>query len=144
MAAEAAKASSQGRSEPQLLSTTLQNALRQVREAGVTGAGSPEPPHTAKARVAVGNASVKQSRAARAKISAWKSRVARGILVDGFGKDAAALRKRVLGGTFDAETLAGAGLPLVAPYRLEMRSQLQVAAAGGKWKRRFSKSLRDK
>jgi hypothetical protein len=122
MATEAAKASAQG--GPKSLSSTLQTAFRQVREAGVASAAGLEPPHIANAFVAVGNSSVKQSRAARAKIAVWKSRVARGLVVDGFGKDATALRKRVLG-TFDSETLTAAGLPMVASYRLEMRSQLQ-------------------
>lgn len=121
LATDAAKASS---TESKPLSSTLQNALRHVRESGVENAAGLEPPQIANAFVSVGNASLKQSRAARAKIAVWKSRVARGLLVDGFGKDATSLRKRVLG-TFDAETLSAAGLPMVATYRLAMRSQLQ-------------------
>lgn len=121
MATNAAKYSSTG-SKP--LSATLQTALQLARDAGVASAGGLEPPRIANAYLAVGNASVKQSRAARAKIAVWKSRVARGLLVDGFGTEAAALRQRVLW-TFDSETLVGAGLPMVALYRLEVRSQLQ-------------------
>ena len=66
----------------------------------------------------------KQARTARAKMVAWRSRVARGLCVDGFGADADALRKRTLDG-YDAETLASAGLPSVSEYRLEIRNQLQ-------------------
>jgi hypothetical protein len=85
-----------------------------------------DPPLVAHAFVAVGSAYSKYARTARAKIVAWKSRVARGLWVEGFGSDAETLRKRVLG-SFDSETLAAAGLPLVAPYRLEMRSQLATS-----------------
>lgn len=105
------------------LAAALSEAHHKVRDSGV-GAIALDPPHIAQAFVAVGNAFNKQSRTARARIAAWKSRVARGLWVDGFGPSAEGLRKKVLG-TFDGETLSAAGLPLVAPYRLEMRSQLQ-------------------
>lgn len=45
-------------------------------------------------------------------------------MVDGLGREATALRQRVLG-AFDAETLEAAGLPAVARYRFETRVQLQ-------------------
>jgi len=127
MASDAAKSASTG---PKPLAATLQNAMRQVKESGAAGSAGLDPPHIANAFVTVGNASVRQSRAARAKLAAWKNRVARGLLVDGFGREAAALRKRVLG-TFDSETLEAAGLPMVAPYRLEMRLQLQQLVDSG-------------
>jgi hypothetical protein len=73
--------------------------------------------------VTVSNAHAKQSKSARAKIASWKSRAARGLWADGFGADAEAMRKRILS-SFDLETLVAAGLPLVASYRLEMRTQL--------------------
>lgn len=101
----------------------LGQALAQVRDSGIAALAL-DTPHIAQAFVHVGNAFHKQSRTARARIASWKTRVARGLWVDGFGKEAEALRKRVLG-TFDGETLPAAGLPLVAAYRLEMRSQLQ-------------------
>ena len=104
--------------------------MTKVKESGVAGSAGLEPPHIANAFVTVGTASARQSRAARARLAAWKGRVARGLLVDGFGRDAAALRKRVLG-TFDSETLEAAGLPMVSPYRLEMRSQLQQLVDNG-------------
>jgi len=128
MATEAAKSTSK---ESKPLSATLQNALRRVKESGVAGSSAGlDPPHIANAFLTVGNASVRQTRAARVKLTAWKNRVARGLLVDGFGRDAAALRKRVLG-SFDSETLEAAGLPMVASYRLEMRSQLQQLVDSG-------------
>lgn len=121
MATEIAKASS---SESQPLSSVLSKAWNQVRESGAATAAGLDPPYIANAFVTVGNAFAKQSRTARAKIAAWKSRVARGLIVDGFGKDATNLRQRILN-TFDSETLTAAGLPMVASYRLEMRSKLQ-------------------
>jgi hypothetical protein len=109
---------------PRSLSSALSAALDSVRESGVATAAGVDPPHIASAFVTVGNALTRQSRSARAKIAAWKGRVSRGLHVDGFGKDAVALRRRILD-AFDSETLVAAGLPLVAGYRLEMRSQLQ-------------------
>jgi len=120
MAVDAARASDKG---SQSLSSALADAHARVKQSGV-GAVALDPPHIAKAFISVGNAFNKQSRTARARIAAWKGRVARGLWIDGFGREADALRKRVLG-TFDGETLSVAGLPLVAPYRLEIRSQLQ-------------------
>jgi hypothetical protein len=106
--------------------TTLASALEEAHDR-VIGSGvataAKDPPHIAQAFVTVGNALTKHSRSARAKISAWKGRVARGLWVEGFGADAESMRKRILG-SFDSETLAAAGLPLVASYRMEMRSQL--------------------
>ncbi len=104
------------------LASALEAAHERVRSSGVASVAL-DPPHVAQAYVAVGNAYSKYARTARAKIVTWKNRVARGLWVEGFGTDAEALRKKVLG-SFDSETLAAAGLPLVAPYRLEMRSQL--------------------
>ena len=107
------------------LALALEEANERVRASGVASVAL-DPSHVAQAFVAVGSAYSKYSRTARAKIVAWKSRVARGLWVEGFGMDAEVLRKRVLG-SFDSETLAAAGLPLVAPYRLEMRSQLATS-----------------
>lgn len=104
------------------LASALEEAHERVRASGIASVAL-DPPHVAQAYVAVGNAYSKYARTARAKIVTWKNRVARGLLVEGFGTDAETLRKKVLG-SFDSETLAAAGLPLVAPYRLEMRSQL--------------------
>jgi len=104
------------------LAAALEQANERVRASGIASVAL-DPPHVAQAFVAVGNAYSKYARTARAKIVSWKNRVARGLWVEGFSNDAETLRKRVLG-SFDSETLAAAGLPLVAPYRLEMRSQL--------------------
>jgi hypothetical protein len=67
----------------------------------------------------------KQAKTARAKIAAFKARVSRGLLCDGFGDQAESLLSKALDG-FDGETLACAGLTLVSKYRLEMRMQLQT------------------
>ncbi|GKY97066.1 hypothetical protein MPSEU_000665100 [Mayamaea pseudoterrestris] len=120
LATEAARSSERS---SEAIGSMLNQKLSQVRESGVAALAL-DTPHIAQAFVQVGNAYQKQSRVARARIASWKSRVARGLWVDGFGKEAEGLRKRVLG-SFDAETLPAAGLPLVSAYRLEMRSQLQ-------------------
>lgn len=104
------------------LASALEEANERVRDSGIASVAL-DPPHVAQAFVAVGSAYSKYARTARAKIAGWKNRVARGLWVEGFGADAESLRKKVLG-SFDSETLAAAGLPLVATYRLEMRSQL--------------------
>jgi hypothetical protein len=109
-------------SSDSILSSAVQDANERIKESGITSEAL-DPPHIAHAFVAVSNAHTKQSKTARARIAAWKSRAARGLWTDGFGTDAEAMRKRVLS-SFDSETLVAAGLPLVAPYRLEMRNQL--------------------
>lgn len=104
------------------LSTALEEVGERIKQAGLS-AVAPWEPHIAVAFVAVGNAHAKQSTNSRAKIAAWKARAARGLWTDGFGAEAEAVRRRILA-IFDSETLAAAGLPLVAPYRLELRNQL--------------------
>lgn len=105
-----------------ILASALQEANERIKESGIASVAL-DPPHIAHAFVAVSNAHVKQSRSARAKIASWKSRAARGLWAENFGTDAEAMRKRILS-SFDSETLVAAGLPLVASYRLEMRTQL--------------------
>ena len=94
-----------------------------MRDSGV-GNGVQDPPHIANAFVAVGASYSRQTRAARAKITSWKTRTARGLLIDGFGSQAESLRQRVLG-VFEKETLSATGLPLVGEYRAKHRQQLQ-------------------
>lgn len=120
IASEAAKSSNK---ESKALATALQDANNKIQESGITSIAL-DPPQLASAFVTVSNAHSKQARSARAKIASWRSRVTRGLLVDGFGKEAQNLIQRTLS-TFDAETLSAAGLPTVATYRFEMRSQLQ-------------------
>lgn len=86
--------------------------------------GGMDPPQIASAFVAIGDAHSRQAQSARAKFAAWRSRVSRGLLVDGFGKEAEFVRQKTLS-TFDAETLSAAGLPTAASYRSEMRKQLE-------------------
>lgn len=121
MAHEAAKAAATG-SKP--LSELLQTALRHVRDAGLATSAGLDTAQTARSFVAVLNASTKQASTARATFSQWKNRVARGLLVDGFGERASLLRQSLLQ-DYDHDTLEAAGLPHVAPRRKEMRLQLQ-------------------
>jgi hypothetical protein len=125
MASEAAE--SLGRTGS-ALAAALQDASSKIQESDMAAVAL-DPPQIASAFVTVGDAHSRQARSARAKIASWRSRVARGLLVDGFGKEAEALRKRTLA-TFDAETLSAAGLPTVATYRSEMRTQLQLLVDG--------------
>lgn len=120
----ATKAASENMNSENTLASAIQDAHDRVMESGVASVAL-DPPHIAQAFVTVGNSYIKHARSARAKIALWRSRVARGLLVEGFGADAESMRKRILG-SFDSETLAAAGLPLVAPYRLEMRTQLST------------------
>lgn len=106
------------------LASALQDASEKVRDSGIAAVAL-DPPHIAQAFVTVGSAYTKHARTARAKFSLWKSRAARGLWVDGFGLEAESLRKRTLG-AYDSETLAASGLPLVAPYRLEKRMELET------------------
>ena len=124
-ATEAAKL----KAEDSTLSQVLSSAQTRIRESGVIGEAL-DPPQVAQAFLTCRQAYAKQARTARAKIAAWRSRAARGLVVDGFGTDAETLRRRALDG-YDAETLASAGLPLqVASYRLEIRTQLQELIDG--------------
>lgn len=83
-----------------------------------------DPPHIASAFVMVGASYGKQARVARAKITSWKTRTSRGLLIDGFGAQAEALRERVVG-SFDQETMGAMGLPGVAEHVAEQRQLLQ-------------------
>jgi len=104
------------------LASALEDAHSKVVRSGAATAAK-DPPHIAQAFVTVGNALTKQTRAVRAKVAVWNNRIARGLWLEGFGSEAESLRQRVLA-SFDSETLAAAGLPLVATYRMEMRAQL--------------------
>jgi hypothetical protein len=92
--------------------------------ASVTSLPDNVEPHIAHAYVTIQNAHTTKKRSARAKIAAWKSRATRGLWVDGFGGQAEQLVLKTLS-AFDTETLAAAGLPLVASYRKQLRTQLE-------------------
>jgi len=104
------------------LASALEEAHNKVIRSGVAVAAK-DPPHIAQAFLAVGNALTKQTRTMRAKVAIWNNRISRGLWMEGFGSEAESVRQRVLT-SFDSETLAAAGLPLVAAYRMEMRAQL--------------------
>jgi len=111
------------------LGLALQDAQNKIQKWPFITSGALDPPQIASAFVVVGDAHSRQTRSARAKLASWKSRTARGLLVDGFGKDAEQLYKKTLS-TFDAETLSAAGLPTVAAYRAGQREQLQSLVKG--------------
>jgi hypothetical protein len=105
----------------------FKSAWTTVRETDVAASLSAgiDPPHVATSFVTVMNAHAKYTKIARAKLVAWKGRIARGLTIDSFGAEATSLRKRCLTNGYDIETLSGVGLPQVAQYRLELRNQLQ-------------------
>eukprot|EP00977_Amphora_coffeiformis_P005971 scaffold1271_cov167-Amphora_coffeaeformis.AAC.6 len=112
-----------------LSDSSLTESYNKVKSSNFAALGL-DTPSTAKAFVDVGNAFGYYTRVARAKVAAWKSRVARGLLIDDFGASATELRQIVLQG-FDSDTLAAAGLPLVADYRVNMRASLQAFVETG-------------
>lgn len=111
------------------LSSSLLESYNKVKSSDIASQGL-DTPSTAKAFVEVGNAFGYYSRVARAKVASWKSRVARGLLIDGFGTSASDLRQSILQG-YDGDTLSAAGLPQVADYRVEMRTSLQTLLETG-------------
>eukprot|EP00565_Helicotheca_tamesis_P003510 CAMPEP_0185734984 /NCGR_PEP_ID=MMETSP1171-20130828/24061_1 /TAXON_ID=374046 /ORGANISM="Helicotheca tamensis, Strain CCMP826" /LENGTH=533 /DNA_ID=CAMNT_0028405141 /DNA_START=116 /DNA_END=1717 /DNA_ORIENTATION=+ len=80
-------------------------------------------PSIAQAVLACDDAYARHVRAARAKLSAWKGRSSRGLIIDKFGSSASTLLKRTMD-LYDRDTMAAAGLSSAAPYRLTMRSKL--------------------
>ncbi|CAB9518902.1 expressed unknown protein [Seminavis robusta] len=110
------------------LRESLQEASSKIDASQITSEVL-DPPQAASALVAVGEAHSQQARSARVKFAAWRSRAARGLLVDNFGAEASDLRQKALS-SFEAETLAAAGLPTVASYRATMRKQLQSLVDG--------------
>mmetsp|Transcript_7278 Transcript_7278/g.9498 ORF Transcript_7278/g.9498 Transcript_7278/m.9498 type:complete len:507 (+) Transcript_7278:115-1635(+) len=122
----AAEAASKETTEP--LSTALTNAYKKAKSLSSVGLDSS--PLIAEGLVKVGNVYSKQSLSVRAKLASWKARVARGLLVDGFGSEAEALLERVYS-TFDSETIMAAGMPVVSVYRREQRAKVQVLLESG-------------
>jgi hypothetical protein len=105
----------------------LNDALRIVRQQNQNAPykiGYYETPNIANAIAMINDVYMKQSRIVRTKIMIWKSRISRGLLIDGFGKEASELRKRILN-HYDLETIVSAGITNVIPYRYEMNQLLQ-------------------
>lgn len=107
---------------------TLSYAYNQVLDSKV-GAAALDPPFMAHEFVRVGAALQKCLRAVRAKVSAMDNRVSRGLWMESFGAVATELLDKKLA-AFDSETLSASGLPLVAPYRRELRQQLKTYLEG--------------
>lgn len=102
---------------------TLSYAYNQVLESKV-GSAALDPPFMAHEFVRVGNALQKCLRTLRARVAVMESRVSRGLWMESFGAQAMDLLEKKIS-AFDSETLSAAGLPLVAPYRHELRGQLK-------------------
>ena len=90
----------------------------------ISNAQTADPTPVAEAILACNDAYSRASRTSRAKISMWKHRVSRGLLVEKFGPSADSLVQRTLD-LFDRDTMAAAGLPGAGEKRLEIRSKLQ-------------------
>lgn len=71
-------------------------------------------------------------RIARAKLSAWKSRTARGLTVDSFGSAAQQLLARSME-LYDRDTISAAGVTDAAQYRLTLREKLQNRISATLW-----------
>lgn len=110
------------------LSEALTEAYSKVKSLASTDGDAV--PSVSDALVKVGNVYSKQSLTVRAKLASWKARVARGLLVDGFGNEAEALLEKVLK-TFDAETIMAAGMSMAGAYRREQRTKLQTLLETG-------------
>jgi len=117
-------AQSQAPDEGSSFAKLVSEAQSKLRDSGVASEAL-DSPTVAQAFLTCRQAYARQAKTARAKAAAFKARVSRGLLVDGFGAQAESILAKALGG-FDGETLACAGLPLVSKYRLEMRTQLQL------------------
>mmetsp|Transcript_30224 Transcript_30224/g.46109 ORF Transcript_30224/g.46109 Transcript_30224/m.46109 type:complete len:547 (-) Transcript_30224:52-1692(-) len=107
-----------------LLATLISETYSKIQNSGVSTQAL-DSPAVAQGFLSCREAYAKHAKAVRAKIASWKARISRGLVVDGFGEQAEALLKRVLGG-LDADTLAASGLSIVSGYRLEVRTQLQA------------------
>lgn len=94
-----------------------------LSDSGVVSAGL-DPPHVARAFLTCKDTYATQAKTVRARTAAWRSRCARGLTVDDFSKQAAALYEQCLE-TYDSITLFCAGIPLVAGFRLECRNKLE-------------------
>ncbi|KAL7565010.1 hypothetical protein ACA910_020722 [Epithemia clementina (nom. ined.)] len=112
------------------LSMALVKAHRKAK-ASISSSGNLDmSPAAGQSMVLVGNVHSKLSRTVRAKLAFWKTRVARGLVIDGFGAEAEALLQYVFK-KFDAETIMAAGLPRVGVYRMELRSKLKSLVEQG-------------
>jgi len=82
-------------------------------------------PSVASAILSCDSSLTSNHRTARAKLTAWRSRTARGLTVDHFGREAVALLRRATE-SYDRDTILAAGLPgsIAGPYRLDGRSKL--------------------
>mmetsp|Transcript_14261 Transcript_14261/g.39615 ORF Transcript_14261/g.39615 Transcript_14261/m.39615 type:complete len:509 (-) Transcript_14261:78-1604(-) len=103
--------------------TTAYSTAKKISNAQVS-------PLASEGLVMVGSVYSSQSRTVRAKLASWKVRVARGLVVDGFGSEAEKLLDTALK-TYDTETVAAAGIALAAAYRREMRLKLQALVETG-------------
>merc|ERR1712150_1900 len=82
-------------------------------------------PSVASAILSCDSSLTSNHRTARAKLTARRSRTARGLTVDHFGREAVALLRRATE-SYDRDTILAAGLPgsIAGPYRLDGRSKL--------------------
>jgi hypothetical protein len=92
----------------------------------ISSVSSEAPPTATAALLACDDSFARHQRAARAKLTSWKSRTGRDLTVDNFGTAASQLLKRTME-SFDRDTIAAAGIAgSVASYRLQVRAKLQA------------------
>jgi len=82
-------------------------------------------PSVASAILSCDESLTRNHKTARAKLTAWRSRTQRGLIVDHFGSAALQVRSRAME-QYDRDTILAAGLAgsIAAPYRLESRNKL--------------------
>lgn len=106
------------------LSVLLTKAHKQAK-ASIAGSSLNRMDHSsAQAMVVVGKVYSRHSHTVRAKVAAWKARVARGLVSEGFGNEAQVLYHTLLH-QFDSETIGATAFPAVAAYRKDLRGKLQ-------------------
>lgn len=83
-------------------------------------------PTATAALLACDDSFARHHRAARAKLTSWKSRTGRDLTVDNFGTSASQLLKRTME-SFDRDTISAAGIAgSVSSYRLQVRAKLEA------------------
>jgi FlaG/FlaF family flagellin (archaellin) len=90
----------------------------------ISSSTSEPSPSVAAAILACDDSFALHYRRARSKLSSWKARTKRGLVVDNFGSQSMALLKRTME-LYDKDTISASGLVAAAPYRMEMRNKLQ-------------------
>eukprot|EP00586_Coscinodiscus_wailesii_P010851 CAMPEP_0172513292 /NCGR_PEP_ID=MMETSP1066-20121228/251469_1 /TAXON_ID=671091 /ORGANISM="Coscinodiscus wailesii, Strain CCMP2513" /LENGTH=520 /DNA_ID=CAMNT_0013293495 /DNA_START=50 /DNA_END=1612 /DNA_ORIENTATION=+ len=108
---------------PLLPTTPILPSITQILSTPIPTYHTDDPPTIATSIITSQDAFARQSKSSRAKLTSWKNRVQRGLLIESFGKQATALRQRCLE-QYDKDTISCSGTN-AAKYRLDLRRQLK-------------------